>query len=245
MAETAKPAPADRTIAAERTVLEVVREVKGPRPVLSPAAERALTPRQREILDVLFAVFDDGFAHLTMGEIAAAAQCSLRTLYELAPSRNELVGVVVDRRLWAIGRQAVAAIEPTAPPLDAIRSHLRAAHMAVVNTTEAFATDASADPETDAIQRAHADYLIDVTRALLDEAVRRGDIAPIDTAAVARVLANVGADFAGPSVIGTLQSPAKQAADTIVDLVITGLTNRRNPAGAIPPSTEREETTCR
>jgi len=205
-------------------VLDVVRDVKGPRPVLSSSAERALTPRQREVLDTLYDVFEDGFAHLTMGEIAAAAQCSLRTLYELAPSRNELVGLVVDRRLWGIGRTAVTAIHPDMAPLDAIRAHLRAAHMAVANTTEALASDASADPGTAAIQRAHADYLIDVTRALLDEAVRRGDIGSIDTAAVARVMANVGADFASPAVISTLHTPAKDAADAIVDLLLAGLT---------------------
>ena len=56
-----------------------------------------------------------------------------------------------------------------------------------------------------------------------DEAVARGDIADVDTAAVARVLANVGADFAGPAVLPTLQSDPKAAADTIVDLVLRGL----------------------
>lgn len=209
---------------APRPVLDVVRDVKGPRPLLSADAERALTERQREVLDGLLWVFADGFAHLTMGEIAAAARCSLRTLYDLAPSRDDLVRLVVDRKLWAIGRRATAAIESEMEPLEAIRSHLRAAHVAVVDTTEAFAADASADPGTAAIQRSHADYLIDVTRALLDEAVRRGDICDVDTAAVARVMANVGADLAGPTVITTLRTPAKDAADAVVDLLLAGLT---------------------
>lgn len=224
-------------------VLDVIREVKGPRPLLSGDAERALTVRQREVLDELHDVFADGFAHLTMGEIAAAAQCSLRTLYDLAPSKSDLVRLVVDRHLWGIGRRAMAAVEPDMSPLDAIRAHLHAAHVAVADTTEALATDASADSVTDAIQRSHAQYLIDVTRALLDEAVVRGEINAIDTSAVARVMANVGADFAGPDVISTLASPAKDAADSIVDLLVAGLviTTERTPENAPPRGTHHDD----
>jgi AcrR family transcriptional regulator len=206
-------------------LLDVVRDVKGPRPVLTREAEEALTARQREILDALHAVFAHGFAHLTMAEIAATLSCSLRTLYGLAPSRDELVLMVVDRDLWRIGRAAMAAVEPDMQPLDAIRSYLRAANIAVADTTEAFAADAAADPRTNALNTAHSNYLIDVTRAVLDLAVRRGDIADIDTAAVARVMAGLGADFAGPDVLPTLRSSPRDAANAVVDIVLAGLTN--------------------
>ena len=204
-------------------ILGVVREVKGPRPVLSRETEEALTPRQREVLDQLHEIFLDGFAHLTMAEMAAAASCSLRTLYEVASGKDELVRIVVDRHLWTIGRTATGALADDMAPLDAIRAHLHAAHVAVADTTEVFANDSNADPDTSAISAAHAQYLIDVTRALLDEAVRRGDIADVDTAAVARVMANVAADFAGPDVLPTLRTDPKAAADTIVDLMLRGL----------------------
>lgn len=204
-------------------ILGVVREVKGPRPVLSRETEEALTPRQREVLDRLHEVFLDGFAHLTMAEMAAAASCSLRTLYEVASGKDELVRIVVDRHLWGIGRTAMDAVDDDMDPLDAIRAHLRAAHVAVADTTEVFANDSDADPGTSAIGAAHAQYLVDVTRALLDEAVSRGDIATVDTAAVARVMANVGADFAGPDVLPTLRTDPKAAADTIVDIMLRGL----------------------
>lgn len=205
------------------SLLDDVREVKGPRPVLSREAEAALTDRQRKLLAQLHDVFADGFAHLTMGDLARAASCSLRTLYELAPSRDDLVRLVVDHRLWRIGRAATAAIADDMEPLGAIRAHLSAAHLAIADMTEAFAADSAADPGTSEISRAHARYLADVTRALLDRAVAAGDIAPVDTAAVARVLANVGADFAAPAVLPTLQTEPRAAADTVVDVVLRGL----------------------
>ncbi len=208
-------------------LVDLVRDVKGPQPVLSRTDEEALTERQRELLDQLDAIFADGFAHLTMAEIAATLSCSLRTLYGLAPSRDDLVLVVVDRGLWSVGRAAMGAIEPDMAPLDAIRAYLRAANIAVADTTEAFAADAAADPRTSELNTAHSQYLIDITRALLDAAVVAGDIGPIDTAAVARVMAGLGADFAGPDVLPTLATSPKDAADAVVDIVLAGLTTSR------------------
>ncbi|MEM9038195.1 MAG: TetR/AcrR family transcriptional regulator [Actinomycetota bacterium] len=212
-----------------RSVVEVVRDVKGPRPLLSREAEEALTGRQRELLARLHEVFAGGFAHLTMADLASAASCSLRTLYELAPSKDDLVRLVVDHRLWAIGRTAHAAITDDMEPLDAIRAHLHAAHAAVSGLTEAFATDMTHDAGTEAVNRGHAAYLVDVTLALLDEATSRGQIAGVDNAAVARVLANAGADFVDPAVLPHLRSAPDTAADQIVNLVLRGLTDVPGP----------------
>ena len=210
-------------------VLTRVREVKGPRPLLSKQREAALTARQRELLDELSTVFDDGFCHVTMADLAAQLNCSLRTLYGLAPRRDELVLLVVDRNLWRTGRSAMAAIEPDMGPIDAIDAYLRAANMAVATTTEAFAHDCASVTATRELNRAHSDYLIDVTRALLDLAVDRGDVAVRDTAAAARVMAGLGAHFASPSALATLATTPKDAADEVLTLLLRGLTNPETP----------------
>jgi hypothetical protein len=147
------------------------------------AAPERLTERQRQILDQLGTLFEDGFAHLTMADIAARVHCSLRTLYTLAPSRDELVLMVVDP-----------------PPLDVLRTYLHSATVAVSRGS-----------------------LYRVTHGLLDAAVARGDIADVDTAAVARVLAGVGRDLARPEVIPALRTSPKEAADVVVDLILKGL----------------------
>ncbi len=195
-----------------------IREVKGPRPELSRDREHDLSPRQREILDELTGIFDEGFRHLTMADLAARVGCSLRTLYGLASSRDELVRVVVDRNLWWIGRAAMGAISSDMAPLDAISSYLRAATVAVANTTEAFAVDCELVEPTRQLQEGHSNYLIAVTRTLLDMAVEDGDIVDteIDTAAVARVVAGLGRDLARPEVLPTLRTSPKEAADSMV-----------------------------
>ncbi len=201
-----------------------LRAVPAPRPVLDRDRETRLTGRQREVLDQMGTLFDDGFADLTMADIAASVGCSLRTLYDLAPSRDELVLTVIDRNLRRIGRRAISAVQPDLDPLAVIRSYLMAANLAVAATTPAFARDQAATPATHRLVTAHSDYLVAITRTLLDLAVERGDIAPTDTAAVARVVAGLGAMFALPENLETIDSTPKEAADAMVDVILRGLT---------------------
>ena len=66
-----------------------------------------------------------------------------------------------------------------------------------------------------------------VTRTLLDLAVERGDIATTDTAAVARVVAGLGALFVLPENLEAIESTPKEAADAMVDVILRGLTAGR------------------
>lgn len=202
-----------------------IAQVPRPVAVLSREVAKGLTSRQQEILDELVVIFNDGFDHLTMAEIASAVNCSLRTLYSLASSRDELVLIVVDRNLWRLGRGARDAIEPGMSPVEAIRSYLRAANLAVANTTDAFARDTAVMPEAQAINDDHSRYLIDVTEALLDEAVRIGEIRPCNTKAVARAMAGLGREFARPEVMIDFETSPKEAADEVVDIILRGLSS--------------------
>lgn len=203
----------------EQRLLAVPR----PRRVLSREAKNSLTGRQREILDKLGAMFRHGFAHLTMADLASELGCSLRTLYNLAPSRDELVMVVVDRNLWATGKTAMAAIEPNMLPLDALRSYLRAANEAVASTTEAFARDSAAVSEWSGLGLAHNSYLVAVTECLLTMAIESGQVGNVDVAATAHVVAGLGHGFAQPEVIPVLRSTPAAAANDVLDLFLTGL----------------------
>ena len=140
-------------------VADRLRAVPAPRPVMTRVTERGLTERQRDLLDQLGDLFDGGFAHLTMADIAAHLNCSLRTLYSLAPSRDELVLTVVDRNLWKVGRSAMGAVETDMVPLEAITTYLRTANVAVANTTEAFARDLETVPAAQRLSDDHSAYL--------------------------------------------------------------------------------------
>jgi len=204
-------------------MLDRVRLTPAPLPVLAPEQERQLTDRQRQILDDLEKIFNNGFTSITMADLAARLNCSLRTLYGLAKSRNQLVLVVTDRRLRAIGRSAHAAINAEMSAIEAIRAYLSAATVAVSKVKPSFAADMESMPEGRQLHEAHSNYLVQVTRTLLDIAVERQEIRPVDAVAVAHVIAGFGRDFARPGVLPHLDSSPKKAADDMVEIVLAGL----------------------
>jgi AcrR family transcriptional regulator len=213
-----------------------LRALRAPRPILSRDDLARLTDRQRELLVQLGPLFAQGFGDLTMAEIASELGCSLRTLYGVAPSRDDLVLAVLDTHLWRIGREAMGTLDPDAPPLDALRTYLSAATVAVAGTTAAYARDLGSMAAAQRRNQEHASYVVAVVQALLDWAIERGDIAPVDSAAVARTLATLGQDFVRPEVLTTLRSTPKAAADELVDIILRGLPRPGTPHPA-PEST--------
>ncbi len=195
-----------------------------PAPVMSRERAAGLTTRQRELLDELADLIADGFAHLTMADIAARLGCSLRTLYGIGASRDELVLVACDRSLWATGRRARAALDESGIDLrEVVRRYLGAASQAVRATTVAFSTDLAAVPGGAALRRAHSEYLVAITKELLDMAVARGEIVPVDTAVIARAMAGISNVFVQPDVLEALSGSPKDAIDHVVDIILRGL----------------------
>lgn len=202
--------------------------VRPPKRLLSSEAERQLSARQLELLDELEEqLLRGGLADLTMADIATRMGCSLRTLYGIAPSKDELLLTVVDRRLHHIGRAAIDQLDPGMPPLEALRTYLQAAHEAVQPESMVLSADLAKVAGSGRLFDAHAAYLMAVTQSLLDRAVEDGDIAPVDTAAVAHVLGGLGREFARPEVAEIAHASPKETADAICEIVLLGLQANR------------------
>jgi AcrR family transcriptional regulator len=198
--------------------------VQAPKPLLPPETERRLTARQRALLDELEQIFStEGFADLTMAQIAAEVNCSLRTLYGISSSKDELVLTVVDRRLRRIGRAAIEPLRASMSPLEALRSYLRAVNEALQPTTVAYSRELVRISGATRLIATHESYVIAVARSLLDRAVAQGQIAPVDTAAVAHVLGGLGREFARSEVAEAVNASARVTADAIADLILRGL----------------------
>jgi len=198
--------------------------VRAPKPLLSRETEQQLSARQLEVLDELEReLLREGLGDLTMAEIAARLGCSLRTLYGIAPSKDELLLTVVDRRLHRIGRAAVEALDGSLSPLDALRAYLRAANEAVQPEAVALSADLTKVAGAGRLFSAHEGYLVQVTESLLRRAAAEGQIPPVDTAAVAHVLGGLGREFARPEVAEIARSSPKETADAIAELILQGL----------------------
>ncbi len=198
--------------------------VRRPRRLLPLDLERQLTERQRQVLDRLESfVVEQGVPQLTMAQIAAELNCSLRTLYGIAPSKEELVLAVIDRRLHRIGRVAMEALDTSGSSLEALRAYLQAANEAVRPTTAAFARNFASLPGAKDLLDAHEAYVVAVTRKLLERAVQEGEIPPVDTGAVAHVMGGLGREFSRPAVSAGLAGSPKAAADDLTEIILRGL----------------------
>ena len=158
-----------------------------------------------------------------MAEIAAQVGASLRTLYGIAPSKDELLLTIVDRRLHRIGRAAIQALDASMPPLDALRVYLRAANQAVQPESVSLSADLAKVAGAGRMFDSHEAYLTAVTQNLLDRAVADGQIAQVDTAAVAHILAGLGREFARGEVAEIAHASPKETADAISELIFQGL----------------------
>jgi AcrR family transcriptional regulator len=220
-----------------RDGLPILSDISPPVPLLDKRREAELTARQRGLLaDIERIVYAEGFASLTMAALAARLRCSLRTLYAIAPGRDRLVLIVIDRVLWRVGRQAIGAIGDHATYLDMVRDYLRAASDAINGWTAQFARDFSQlGGNAHKLEQGHNEYLYEVTRAFVRAAVHAGEVDPVDDAAVARVMAGLGRVFTRPEVIANLRTSPKEAADTVLDVLVAGLRGKRASAGGLVP----------
>jgi AcrR family transcriptional regulator len=201
------------------------KNVRAPKRLLRASVEASLTARQLEILDTLDAsVLSGDFADLTMAEIARRMTCSLRTLYDIAPSKDVLVLAVADRQLHRVGREAMEALETDHPPLERLRAYLRATNRALQPKTVLFSHSFRNFSGATELAEAHTRYIVEITRSLLDEAVQAGEIEDVDTRAVAFVLGRLGREFSRSEMEGGPLNPSRKSADLVAEIIFRGLT---------------------
>ena len=64
-----------------------------------------------EVIQNFENLLEDGIANQTMSDIASRLKVSLRTLYEIAPSKEQLVISTIDRILTNIAKQALTSMK--------------------------------------------------------------------------------------------------------------------------------------
>src|SRR6476469_6911568 len=131
-----------------------------------------LTTRQVDLLDRLTdLVVAEGFAHLTLDDLAARLRCSKTTLYALAPSKDQLAVRVVNNFF----RRSTAFVESRVAQR---RAPLR-------RTSRQFIDDIAGFEPTRTTYRDNAVAAARRVRELVDEAAAEKAVAPVDAAFVA------------------------------------------------------------
>ena len=198
---------------------------------LSREEEEKLSVRQRKLLDELEElIVSEPVSGYTMAQIADCLNCSLRTLYAIAASKEGLLLIVADRRLRRIGGAALRKLEPDMSPLVALRTYLQATNEAV--QPESLLLQKNLSGVAGFLQNgmAHQNFLTAIVQHLLDRAVSEGQIEKIDTHAMAIILGSLGGYLGRPENAPLLQLSPKETADAITDIIIRGMTVEKGKA---------------
>ena len=82
-----------------------------------------LTDKHVQVMEDFEQLLESGIANQTMSDIASRLKVSLRTLYEIAPSKEDLIVSTMDRILTNIAIQAVSSIQNISSPLAKLRKY--------------------------------------------------------------------------------------------------------------------------
>ena len=189
--------------------------------------ETSLSPRQEEVLDFVEAVFlRDGIRAVRIGELAAEASCSRSTLYELAPSKEDLLLLVLDRMMRRIMRRGAQAIEEASGPVDRVRAMLTSGALDLAALGPRFLEAVRRHPPARLLFDRRMTDGRDALERLIEEGVSAGQFRPVNVPAVADAMIAVVLRFTDPEfarVRGT--NPATGLAE-LVDIFLDGLRPR-------------------
>jgi AcrR family transcriptional regulator len=180
--------------------------------------------RLERLLEELEHVFlRDGFLHYRTEELARRLHCSKRALYQVAPSRERLFEVVIERWLAKLRRAGVEAAAGAEDPLEAVTGYLGAAVIATRDAGSQFVRDLSRSPATYRRLMSHQRERIAGLERLIERGTRTGDFRGVHPKLVAEVMLNAVAQMVDPELLARVGLTMSQAFAELYDIVEHGL----------------------
>ena len=196
---------------------------KPPKPLLSRKKESSLSERKVEALAQLEKLIQKDLPDLTMSEIAFRLKVSLRTLYELAPSKDQLVLIAVDRILFKIGGEAKKAIKNINSPLEQLKVYVNETGKAMDPACLAFTRDFGELKGAKVLVDSHENYVVSMTKKLLERSVQKKLIKPIDISAFAMILSGLGREIYANNFKSSLVKSPEEIYHEISEIIFLGL----------------------
>ena len=179
--------------------------------------------RHLEVMDELESMLDQGKSFSTMSDLAKKLKISLRTLYEIAPSKEELIVTTVDRVLKKHGKIAMDAMNTHSSPIKKLESFLTVANQAVGPRFERFTLSLSSLNSSKPMVDYHEQYITDLIKNLLDEARIKNEIKEIDTQATALLLGGLGRYFQSKKLLKDLHQTPEETSNFLTKIIIDGI----------------------
>jgi len=183
--------------------------------------------RRAELLDALVAlVLAEGFATLTLDDLARRLRCSKSTLYGIAASKEQLVVAAVKRFF----QRATAAVEGRAAATGDHRARIGGYLLAVAEQLQPgsaqFFTDVAAFAPAREIYDRNTRAAAGRLQQLVAAGVAAGDLRPVDASFVGAAVAQVMNAISAGQITAATGLDDAAAYRELADLVVAGITPR-------------------
>ncbi len=184
-----------------------------------------LTSKHIQVIEEFEKLLEQGISGLTMADIAAKLKVSLRTLYEIAPSKEHLITATMNRVLTNIGQEASASIQGIQSPLSKLKMYIEIGYEAVGPRIKKFSSDLSTVRGVAEMLDYHRDYFVARIEELLDEAIEHKEIEDTNTHVVAVALGGVPRLLSDDFFEGKtkLKNTPEVSAHLVADLILASL----------------------
>lgn len=183
----------------------------------------SLSKKHTEVIKDLEILLEKGIPELTMLEIAAKLKISLRTLYEIAPSKENLILFTVNNILNKIGKKAQIKIENIHSPFQKLEIYLKTVNKAVGPKFDIYIKDLNKIKSSKGMIDYHEDYITSFIEKLLIESIAAKEIKEIDTSAYAILLGGIGRDFATKKNKKKILKSPEETANSITDVILAAI----------------------
>ena len=184
---------------------------------------KVLTSRHHEIINLLEKMLEKGIPDLTMSELASKLKISLRTLYEIAPSKDQLITMTIDNILRKLGKDALDEISTIQSPFKKLQKYLSTVNQAVGPKFDKFMKDLSNVSGSSAMADYHEDFITGYIEKLLNDALKAKEIRKIDTRAFAILLGGIGREFSKEKNRISIDVSPEQSANSITRVILDGI----------------------
>ncbi len=145
--------------------------------------------RRVELFDALVELLlAEGFAHLTLDDLAARLHCSKRTLYALAGSKEQLVLAAVVHFFRGATERVEAAVAGRADPVARVGAYLRAVATELSPASARFFDDVAGFPPAAEVYGRNTRAAALRVQQLVDDGVAAGAFRHVHTGFVADVV---------------------------------------------------------
>ena len=181
------------------------------------------TKRQIEIMDALEAMLQKGVPDLTMSEFAKKLKISLRTLYEIAPSKDELILMTMNNILVKLGKLAIDSVAKINSPIKKLEKYLFIVNQAVGPKFDTFLKDMEKINGSKKMADYHENFIKNIIKRLLLEAIQKNEIKKIDVKAFSILLGGIGREFFKEKNKNSIDLTPEKSANSITSIILNGI----------------------